>query len=55
MLFYFNVEIDMKHVVFLLMSYKVLFNDSRWVSDVNNPGISFPEEVIPEPKYLSSV
>uniref|UniRef100_A0A3N7G3Y2 non-specific serine/threonine protein kinase n=1 Tax=Populus trichocarpa TaxID=3694 RepID=A0A3N7G3Y2_POPTR len=26
-----------------------------WVSDVNNPGISFPEEVIPEPKYLSSV
>jgi hypothetical protein len=45
----------MKHVVFLLMSYKVLFNDSRWVSDVNNPGISFPEEVIPEPKYLSSV
>lgn len=26
-----------------------------WVSDVNNPGISFPEEVIPVPKYLSSV
>ncbi|KAL9374129.1 hypothetical protein Peur_033749 [Populus x canadensis] len=26
-----------------------------WVSDVNNPGISFPKEVIPEPNYLSSV
>ena len=42
--FNFNVKIDMK----------VLFNDSRWVSDVSNPGISFPEEV-PEPKSLFSV
>ncbi|XP_011040229.1 PREDICTED: probable LRR receptor-like serine/threonine-protein kinase At1g53430 isoform X2 [Populus euphratica] len=42
--FNFNVKIDMK----------VLFNDSRWVSDVSNPGISFPEEV-PEQKSLFSV
>jgi hypothetical protein len=41
--FNFNVKIDMK----------VLFNDSRWVSDVSNPGILFPEEV-PEPKSLFS-
>ncbi|KAI5561023.1 hypothetical protein BDE02_16G085100 [Populus trichocarpa] len=26
-----------------------------WVSDVNNPGISFPKEVIPEPNSLYSV
>ncbi|XP_011012899.1 PREDICTED: probable LRR receptor-like serine/threonine-protein kinase At1g53440 isoform X4 [Populus euphratica] len=29
--------------------------EKLWVSDVNNPGISFPKEFIPEPKYLSSV
>ena len=39
----------MKHAVFLLMISKVLFNYSRLVSDVSNPGISFPKrEVIPE-------
>jgi hypothetical protein len=47
-LFYLHVQIEMKRVVFLLMNSKVLFNDSRLVSDVSNPGISFPKEVISE-------
>jgi len=45
-LFYLHVQIEMKRVVFLLMNSKVLFNDSRLVSDVSNPGISFPKDEV---------